>query len=134
MFVLSTERVVTRHPFLDGVVLAFRRFEGEERDIYDKERSKLAGRKGFAEKFKLLLQQVAARLCVEWEGVTDRNGKPLECNDTNKAAFFAHPEAEKYWWNQIFTYLHPGKLDTDEAKELEEAEDPDFFGSRSSST
>lgn len=131
MFVLTTDRVITTHPYTDGTVLKFRRFEGTERDEFDKQRSKLAGRKNFWPKYVKLIQQVAARLCVEWEGIVDANKKPLECNDTNKAAFFAHPETEKYWWAPIYGYLNPQKVSDDATpQELGEAEDPDFFASK----
>ena len=128
MFVLSSGPVVTDYPYTDGVTVSFRRFEGEERDIFDKQRSAISGRKGFDAKFKMLLQQVAVRLCTGWKGITGPDQQPIECTDANKAEFFAHPDAQKYWWVPIFTYLFPSKVaDQVDGPELPEAEDPDFF-------
>lgn len=134
MFVLSSGRVVTDYPYTDGIVLSFRRFEGEERDEFDKQRSKLVGRKGFPAKLGVLLQQTAARLCVGWQNVAGEDQKLLELTDANKAAFFAHPETEKYWWSPIWNYLYPSKVVPGGAETPEsdrpEAEDPDFFTTR----
>lgn len=129
MFVLTTDQVITDYPYTDGTVLKIRRFEGTERDEFDKQRSKLVGRKNFWEKYVKLLEQVGARLCVGWAGIVGPDGQPLECNAANKALFFAHPETKKYWWVPVYGYLNPQKADAqvEASGDLMEAEDPDFF-------
>jgi hypothetical protein len=130
-FVLSSKRRTFVKKFDDGVLLEFRYFEGQERDKLQKELAKIRGSKKFTEKFSVLMQQVAQTLLVKWEGIVDDEGKAIEPSDDIKKAFFADPEASKYWERALMAYLYPSE-DSDQDSVLpEEAEgDPDFLSGK----
>lgn len=134
-FILSSKRKLYRHPYSDGVVLTFRGFEGDERDRFDKEFSKIVNgpKKHYLGALAELAKQVALTLLVAWEGIEDDQGAPVPLTDESKAAFFDDPEALKYWDAPISSYLWPTKLtDRKPAEQAPEGEavTPDFLSSR----
>jgi hypothetical protein len=134
MFVLTTQRVIHEVPFKNetGIVtIRFRSFEGDERERYEKNYSKIAGTKSFPEKNRELMRQVAQTLIVGWEGVVDGDKKPIPFNEENLKAFLAHPEAELYWFSAIRRYLNPLILGPSDELQPDELEaDPDFLSEK----
>lgn len=130
-FILTDERVI--QPVTTGdITLAFRRFEGDERDRFDKAFSRIVGgpKKHFAASLEALFAEVATELCVWWAGPVDQSGKPVGTPYAAEAgvatvdeeghpiaayvptqaqalAFFRHRESQPYWWSYINDYVWP---------------------------
>ena len=132
-FILSDKPVIRRFAFSDGLVLSFRTMNKAEREVYDKKLALIAGTKNFADKFIRLMENVSARLLVEWSGVEDGEGQALEMDEENVKAFIAHHESQKYWLPSLSELLNPARKP--EAVEAEEVEvDDDFLSDLSPST
>lgn len=155
-FIITQKRKEYRHEFSDGFALIFRGFEGEERDLFDKELSKIRNASGvlkpygkspkqqeakrqaeerFNKLLKILLKQVAAALLTGWEGAVDEEGAAVALSDEARSAFFSDPESEKYWHGTIVGYLWPSRKADDSQEHLViDAEvndvDPKFLTSR----
>jgi hypothetical protein len=132
-FILSDKPVVRRFAFSDGLVLSFRSMTKQEREVYDKKLALIAGTKNFADKFIKLMENVAARLLVEWAGVQDGDGQEVELDEEAAKAFIAHHESQKYWLPSLSEMLNPARKP--EAVDAEEVEvDDDFLSDLSPST
>lgn len=148
-FILTKKRII--QPVQTGdVTFGFRRFEGEERDRFEKERARIANgpRKSYLTSLGDLCRQVAATLLVYWIGVLDEDGNPLGVpylDENGKEVFdeagrqaytptsidqimtvLLHRESLVYWDPYISHYLFPPTNRAEWAKGKKGADEPDL--------